>query len=140
MNGFGGRTIILKLHENVIIVNLFLDSETSITVDASSLQGFDELSEEDFNVFHEGFMVGLGLGPVSVHMDPCPAEEEGEVKEFTELKPPSFISQIPSLATLKPTPFIESEKGDSFVLLPNLLLPEDLVAGTLLFSDALNPI
>ena len=100
----------LKLHENVIIVNLFLDSETSITVDASSLQGFDELSEEDFNVFHEGFMVGLGLGPVSVHMDPCPAEEEGEVKEFTELKPPSFISQFPSLATLKATPFMSPRK------------------------------
>ena len=48
-------------------------------------------------------MVGLGLGPVSVHMDPCP--------------------------------FIESEKGDSLVLLPNLLLPEDLVEGTLLFSE-----
>ena len=84
-------------------------------------------------------MVGLGLGPVSVHMDPCPAEEEGEVKEFTE-QPPPFISPFPSLATLKPTPFIESEEGDSFVLLPNILLPEDLVAGTLLFSDALNPI
>ena len=103
MNGFGGRTFILKLHENKIIVTFFLDSDASITVDASSLQGFDELSEEDFNVFHEGFMVGLGLGPVSVHMDPCPAEEEGEVKEFTELKPPSFISQFPSLATLKAT-------------------------------------
>ena len=120
-----------------MIVNLSLDSDVSITVGASSLQGFDELSEEDFNVFHEGFMVGLGLGPVSVHMDPCPAEEEGKVKEFKELKPPSFISQIPSLATLKPTPFIESEKGDSLVLLPNLLLPEDLVEGTLLFSEAL---
>ena len=130
------------MRENITIVNLFLDSDVSITVGASSLQGFDELSEEDFNVFHEGFMVGLGLGPVSVHMDPCPAEEEGEVKEFTELKPPSFISQFPSLATLKPTPFtlkptpfIESEKGDSLVLLPNLLLPEDLVEGTLLFSE-----
>ena len=120
-----------------MIVNLFLDSDVSITVGASSLQGFDELSEEDFNVFHEGFMVGLGLGPVSVHMDPCPAEEEGEVKEFTELKPPSFISQFPSLATLKPTPFFKSENGDSLVLLPNLLLPEDLVEGTLLFSETL---
>ena len=137
MNGFGGRTFILKLHENKIIVTFFLDSDASITVDASSLQGFDELSEEDFNVFHEGFMVGLGLGPVSGPTDPGLAEEEGEVKEFTELKPPSFISQIPSLATLKPTPFIESEKGDSLVLLPNLLLPEDLVEGTLLFSEAL---
>ena len=130
------------MRENITIVNLFLDSDVSITVGASSLQGFDELSEEDFNVFHEGFMVGLGLGPVSVHMDPCPAEEEGEVKEFTELKPPSFISQFPSLATLKPTPFtlkptpfIESENGDSLVLLPNLLLPEDLVEGTLLLSE-----
>ena len=125
------------MRENITIVNLFLDSDVSITVGASSLQGFDELSEEDLNVFHEGFMVGLGFDPVSVHMDPCPAEEEGEVKEFTELKPPSFISQIPSLATLKPTSFIESEKGDSLVLLPNLLLPEDLVKGTLLFSEKL---
>ena len=125
------------MRENITIVNLFLDSDVSITVGASSLQGFDELSEEDLNVFHEGFMVGLGFDPVSVHMDPCPAEEEGEVKEFTELKPPSSISKFPSLATLKPTPFIESEKGDSLVLLPNLLLPEDLVKGTLLFSEKL---
>ena len=123
------------MRENITIVNLFLDSDVSITVGASSLQGFDELSEEDLNVFHEGFMVGLGFDPVSVHMDPCPAEEEGEMKEFTELKPPSSISKFPSLATLKPTPFIESEKGDSLVLLPNLLLPEDLVEGTLLFSE-----
>ena len=125
------------MRENITIVNLFLDSDVSITVGASSLQGFDELSEEDLNVFHEGFMVGLGFDPVSVHMDPCPAEEEGEMKEFTELKPPSSISKFPSLATLKPTPFIESEKGDSLVLLPNLLLPEDLVEGTLLFSEAI---
>ena len=118
-----------------IIAKLFLDPDASITVGASSLQGFDELSEEDLIVFNEGFMVGQG--PASVSTDPCLAVVEGEEKEFTELKPPPFISQFPSLATLKPTPFIESEKGDSLVLLPNLLLPEDLVEGTLLFSEAI---
>ena len=126
----------LLLNYMKIIANLFLDSDASITVGSSSFQGFDELSEEDIIVFNEGFMVGQGPAPT----DPCPAVLEGEEKEFTELKPPPFISQFPSLATLKPTPFIESEEGDSFVLLPNILLPEDLVAGTLLFSDALNPI
>ena len=116
-----------------IIAKLFLDPDASITVGASSLQGFDELSQEDLIVFNEGFMVGQG--PASVSTDPCLAVVKGEEKEFTELKPPPFISQFPSLATLKPTPFIESEKGDSFVLLPNILLPEDLVEGTLLFSE-----
>ena len=123
----------LLLNYMKIIANLFLDSDASITVGSSSFQGFDELSEEDIIVFNEGFMVGQG--PANFPTDPCPAVLEGEEKEFTELKPPSFISQFPSLPTLKPTPFIKSENGDSLVLLPNLLLPEDLVEGTLLFSE-----
>ena len=109
-----------------------LDSYANIQANASSLQGFDELSEEDLGILNEGILVGIGpdLDPV----DPSPAEEEAEGTKYTELKPVEATAacHLPSLATLKPTPFIQSENGDSLILLPNLLLPEDLVSGTIL--------
>ena len=123
----------LSNSNSMTIINCSLQgSYANIQANASSLQGFDELSDEDLVILNEGIMVAIGpdLDPV----DSSPAEEEAEVKKYTELKPVEATTacHMPSLANLKPTPFIQSENGDSLILLPNLLLPEDLVSGTIL--------
>ena len=128
-----GLKVMPSNSNSMSIINCsLLDSYANIHANASSLPGFDELSEEDLGILNEGILVGIGpdLDPV----DPSPAEEEAESKKYTELKPVEATAarHLPSLATLKPTPFMQSENGNSLILLPNLLLPDDLVSGTIL--------